>query len=482
MKLCIISLVLFITSLALVSCSNFDLNNSKYAVHRYRIYFDEEIVGHITLEKQITKGVQRTTETLEMRTQFRGIESVKQRIVEIHEEDLNGHPLGFSREVSIPHAESYIVGKIFGNKLIVNETRGTNKTSFEKELPANFLLREGLRTKLMSIVKTKGKIHYTSWNYNDQHFENNQIHIEESPIPEAHWEAFRETTVDGRTQSHQYLLDENLYPQSSEFTFLGKVLHTELCKSRCLDNERTIFYPLDYQILPSPNRITTNALNGHIRYTIQMAENLSPALTNEQKIKKTDNRWVVDVCENCQYATNQNWNDDSLKIYLQPSTWLPSNNSKLSNKASIAMAGINNPSAIMQKLTSLTATRLRKNLQFAGYATALQAYESRSGDCTEYALLLAALGRAVGIPTRLAFGLVYSRERFHGKKDVFIPHAWVQAWIDNRWVSYDAALGQFDAGHIALSLSADGNQQDFFEIFEDFDKLKILSTAHVIKK
>ncbi len=27
---------------------------------------------------------------------------------------------------------------------------------------------------------------------------------------------------------------------------------------------------------------------------------------------------------------------------------------------------------------------------------------------------------------------------------------WVQSWDGKRWVSYDAALGEFDAGHIAL--------------------------------
>ena len=39
-----------------------------------------------------------------------------------------------------------------------------------------------------------------------------------------------------------------------------------------------------------------------------------------------------------------------------------------------------------------------------------------------------------------------------GVPHVFAPHAWVQAWDGTRWTSYDAALGRFDAGHIALMI------------------------------
>ena len=44
---------------------------------------------------------------------------------------------------------------------------------------------------------------------------------------------------------------------------------------------------------------------------------------------------------------------------------------------------------------------------------------------------------------------------------MFVPHAWVQAWVDGRWQSYDAALGRFDSGHIALGVG-DGDPWRFF--------------------
>jgi len=66
-------------------------------------------------------------------------------------------------------------------------------------------------------------------------------------------------------------------------------------------------------------------------------------------------------------------------------------------------------------------------------------------------VLLAASARSRGIPARVVSGLVYT-DRFSGKKEVFSPHTWVQAWTGKRWTSYDAGLGEFDATHIALAV------------------------------
>src|SRR5208283_2511060 len=42
-----------------------------------------------------------------------------------------------------------------------------------------------------------------------------------------------------------------------------------------------------------------------------------------------------------------------------------------------------------------------------GFASAEETAKSREGDCTEHAVLCAAIGRAAGLPTRCVFGLGY---------------------------------------------------------------------------
>lgn len=88
------------------------------------------------------------------------------------------------------------------------------------------------------------------------------------------------------------------------------------------------------------------------------------------------------------------------------------------------------------------------------FASAATTARSRAGDCSEHAVLLAAMLRAADIPARVATGLVYV-DAFAGKDDIFGWHMWTQALIDDRWIDLDATLSRsFHAGHILISTSA----------------------------
>ncbi len=105
-----------------------------------------------------------------------------------------------------------------------------------------------------------------------------------------------------------------------------------------------------------------------------------------------------------------------------------------------------------------------------GFATATEVVRSHKGDCTEHGVLVAALLRANGIPSRVAAGLIYA-DQFAGGKDIFAYHMWAQALVDVNgkptWVDVDGTLPNdrtFDATHIALAVAslADGDTQDSF--------------------
>ncbi|MEM8783228.1 MAG: transglutaminase-like domain-containing protein [Planctomycetota bacterium] len=98
-----------------------------------------------------------------------------------------------------------------------------------------------------------------------------------------------------------------------------------------------------------------------------------------------------------------------------------------------------------------------------GFATASETAATQRGDCTEHAVLLAALLRTYDVPSRGVSGLVYV-DQFLGRRGVFGYHMWTQAWLDPdgsegpappRWVDLDAALDperSFDATHLALAV------------------------------
>lgn len=93
------------------------------------------------------------------------------------------------------------------------------------------------------------------------------------------------------------------------------------------------------------------------------------------------------------------------------------------------------------------------------FATASEVARSCSGDCSEHGVLLAAMLRAGGIPSRVAVGVIYV-ERFADERHVFGYHMWTQALLETpdgpAWVDLDATLPDrvpFDATHIALATS-----------------------------
>lgn len=114
------------------------------------------------------------------------------------------------------------------------------------------------------------------------------------------------------------------------------------------------------------------------------------------------------------------------------------------------------PAARAEELRRLVVRHLRSKDLGTALGTAGQAAASRSGDCTEHAVLLAALLRAEGIPSRVAIGLIYA-ERFAGREDLFGYHMWTQAFGGGRWIDLDATLGPetpFDATHLLFGTDA----------------------------
>lgn len=71
------------------------------------------------------------------------------------------------------------------------------------------------------------------------------------------------------------------------------------------------------------------------------------------------------------------------------------------------------------------------------------------GDCTEFAMLTAAMCRAAGVPSRTAVGLIYADLR---TGPVFAFHMWTEVWIKGSWVPLDATLGMGYVGATHLKI------------------------------
>ena len=204
-------------------------------------------------------------------------------------------------------------------------------------------------------------------------------------------------------------------------------------------------------MIKSPFRIPPSAMQAHIRYRFTFRDGIefAPPETGEQRVTAGSGETTLDICEDCGAGL------PSDKAYLadalRPTAWLQSDHPRLKAiVASVARLRLSNTRK-MELLTD-TARGLMGRVDFVGHYSALETIQRGAGDCTEAAVLLAALGRAAGIPTRVVNGLAYSRERYHGVSNAFMPHSWTLAWTDGKWRSFDSALDRFDSTHIALTI------------------------------
>lgn len=108
---------------------------------------------------------------------------------------------------------------------------------------------------------------------------------------------------------------------------------------------------------------------------------------------------------------------------------------------------------------AITTTRLLLNWTYTtldkiptvGMPTALEALDSKKGDCNEHAVLFTALARASGLPARVAAGVVYLDGAFY-------YHAWSEVWL-GQWVTVDPVLGQFPADATHVKFLAGGPEE-----------------------
>lgn len=129
-----------------------------------------------------------------------------------------------------------------------------------------------------------------------------------------------------------------------------------------------------------------------------------------------------------------------------PTSLIESDDERVRELALSVAADEQAPARVALALERLVHERVRSKNYSRAFDSAATVAEQLEGDCTEHAVLLAALCRARGIPARVASGLVATR-------DTFAYHMWTLAWLDGRWVPLDATLGRggIGAGHLQLA-------------------------------
>jgi len=137
-------------------------------------------------------------------------------------------------------------------------------------------------------------------------------------------------------------------------------------------------------------------------------------------------------------------NDERMKQFLAASPFIRSDHPDIIAKAREIVGTQTDPVKAAKLINTWVYTNLKK-VPTPAVPDAHTVLVNLQGDCNEHAILAVALARAVGLPARVAVGLVYSGDGFY-------YHAWVNYWAGKTWFSGDPLLDELPASttHVAL--------------------------------
>jgi hypothetical protein len=159
--------------------------------------------------------------------------------------------------------------------------------------------------------------------------------------------------------------------------------------------------------------------------------------------------------------------------FLASNSYIQPDNPKIRAVVEQATKGFEDPWERANLLEAWVDQNMSNQDFSIGFASSNEIIDTRRGDCTEHAVLLAALCRAAGIPARVAMGLVYIEQSAS-----FGYHMWTEVFVGGDWYALDGTIGQgsIGAGHIKIadgSLRGVDANSTFLPIFKVIGKLKI---------
>lgn len=150
--------------------------------------------------------------------------------------------------------------------------------------------------------------------------------------------------------------------------------------------------------------------------------------------------------------------------YILPEPLIESDSEEIRRLARQISSGKKNPVEIAKSVSDWVYGNLEK-VSVLSMPSAVEVLRSRRGDCNEHAILSVAILRALKIPSRVAFGLVYN-------EGAFFYHAWVEFYDGEKWISFDPTWGLFPADILRIKIG-DGNVSEWIEVLKYVGKIKI---------
>ncbi|AIF48732.1 transglutaminase domain-containing protein [Dyella japonica] len=436
-------------------------------------------IGHLRIDRSRDDHAVTTTQDLQIELD-RGSGITPMGVLTRSTETLDGQPLGFYARSSLSSSDSIVDGERQADgSYAVTSTVGGLPTRSTLSWPAGALLSDGQRRAMAVATRQTG--HYTLDLFDPVTREVASVDLEvlgdESvQLPDGpEWLSHQREVVQTPrgVQRMELWINARGETRKGSLDMLGHELVMLACSQACALAPVQDIDLLRAAMVDSPQPLSAAMRQGFLRYLIHTGDDdTRPVIaTDEQRVTPLGHGdWVVEIGDAAAGGQATPTLEDT-----QANAWLQADAPEVRALAAKAAGGATTAQATMPRLRDFVSRYIDRHDKDGGYASAVEITRTHEGDCKAYAVLLAALARAEGIPARVVTGMVYV-DHYAGNARVFVPHAWVQAWVDGRWQSFDAALGRFDSAHIALD-SGDGDPWHFANLSNLLGQLRIAEVA-----
>jgi len=125
--------------------------------------------------------------------------------------------------------------------------------------------------------------------------------------------------------------------------------------------------------------------------------------------------------------------------FLESCYFINSDDALVHRHAAQAVGAANDPWIKSLRIERWVHDHMNSHNFSENFGTADHVARTLEGDCTEHALLAAAMCRAVGVPSRTAVGLIYVTG---SHEPAFGFHMWTEVYVRGQWLPIDATLGR----------------------------------------
>lgn len=448
------------------------------------ILLEGKKIGHAEHTRSIEGAKVTTSERLTM-TLGRGGQAVKIESTEIHYETLDGKPLGFEMRLNMSGIEQTHIGQIADGKVTITTEAMAQQQQVVMDWPAGALLSQGMRLLQEQHGLAEGHTYEVEIFRPDMR---RAIKASVQVGAKTNVDLFGRVVeltdvkvtmhVPGQPITVTSYVDNEIKALKSLVPMMGMTLEMIQCdKAFALRDDDVVDF-LDRLSIKSPAELTGIGQKASIQYelTPTCEGPLTIPSTSNQTVRKDNGRIVVTVqpAVPASDTTLPYSGDDAEALAaIKPTEYLQSDDEKVQELAAAAIGSTTETLKAARQIESFVNGYITTKDLSIGYASAAEVARSRQGDCSEHAVLAAAMCRAVGIPARVVCGVVYV-DSFIGQKSVFGGHMWTEVYVAGQWLGLDAtrAPDGFGPGHISLAVG-DGNPSDFFSLVNTLGCFKI---------